>query len=219
LNDDADDSELGRQFRDYVARAASEEKNRYAEYKAKQNSLATTEESCASEPPTRASQVCSHEACTKRALQKARVVVACAPEVPEVGDDSACELPSWQLDSPDAPQRLELDQACDMPSSKRKRPVPARHVLDNIMAAILSSPILEQPMVVSTGAVDGGFVLLDGCCPRAGFDARLDRHDHDRKSIWMHRLQTSHVKGPIADASDIIVSNDAYSVACLLMKR
>jgi hypothetical protein len=57
LNDAADDSELGRQFREYVARAATDEKSRYAEiseYKAKLAFLLATADSCVS-----ASQVCS----------------------------------------------------------------------------------------------------------------------------------------------------------------
>ena len=39
LFDAADDSELGRQFREYVARAAAEEKSKYLAYKAKQDSV------------------------------------------------------------------------------------------------------------------------------------------------------------------------------------
>ena len=41
LFDPADDSELGRQFREYVARAAAEEKSKYLAYKAKQGSVLT----------------------------------------------------------------------------------------------------------------------------------------------------------------------------------
>ena len=128
----------------------------------------------------------------------------------EVSSTSSCELPSWDS--------VERDPSPINSECIPKMSAGTRHTMDSLMSAVLSSPLLEQPTVVSTGS---GHVLLDAWCPRASLTGRHDRHD--RRSRWMHRARAAHGKEPIGEAdtydSDILVSNDAYSVACLLVKR
>ena len=128
----------------------------------------------------------------------------------EVSSTSSCELPSWGVDRDPSP----INSECTPQMSAGTR----RTTMDNIMSAVLSSPLLEQPTVVSTGS---GHVLVDACCPCLSSTGRHDRHDRRRR--WMYRAPAAQGKEPIGEAdtydSDILVSNDAFSVACLLVKR
>ena len=132
----------------------------------------------------------------------------------EVSSTSSCELPSWGVDRDPSP----INSECTPQMSAGTR----RTTMDNIMSAVLSSPLLEQPTVVSAGS--GHVLATDPWCPRANLTGRHDPHGrHDRRSQWMYRARAARGKEPIGEAdsydSDILVSNDAYSVACLLMKR
>ena len=151
-------------------------------------------------PPTPAAFI--HRVCFAQA--------SCSTEFAhEVSSTASCELPSWDVDRDRSP--INSERTPQMSAGTRR-------TMDNIMSAVLSSPLLEQPTVVSTGS---GHVLVDACCPCL---SSTDRHDrHDRRRRWMYRAPAAQGKEPIGEAdtydSDILVSNDAFSVACLLVKR
>jgi hypothetical protein len=123
-----------------------------------------------------------------------------------------------------APEAREVStSASELPSSEHTKQVPTRYAMESVVCAILSTPFLQKSTVVSTGSVE---VLVDGCCPRASAAVRHPLSRQHRPSLSVNfRLRTAHagnLKAAEANGEadcDDRVSNDAYSVACWLMKR
>ena len=96
-----------------------------------------------------------------------------------------------------------MDARHEVPTQEPASQLPARHAVERLVAAILSSPVLEQPTVLPTKP-DGSYIMLDGSFPPPGLSHAIQ---NDRRSRWAERL------------ADDSVADDAYFVACWLMQR
>jgi hypothetical protein len=121
---------------------------------------------------------------------------------------AAGEMQDAVIDKPDARCALQTWEATGEATGEPTKHLPTRHEMKRTVAAILSSPVLQQPMVLPTGR-DGGCIILDGSCwkPPQTSDRLRVGSPSDRRSRWAQRF------------ADEEVSDDAYAAACWIMKR